>query len=69
MPHSIQAGDYLHSTNYIPVPKLFTGLESIMGELYWSMGETKVERVRRARPPQKTKPRDGLDLVTVLKEL
>lgn len=54
MTHSIQFGDYLHSTNYIRMPKEITGLESIMGELCWSMGETRVEGVRRARSPQQT---------------
>lgn len=66
MPHSVQADDSLHSTDYIRVPKLFTGLESIIGKFCWFMGETRVES---GGPDNHSKqPRAGLGLVIVLKD-
>ena len=67
MPQSIQADDSLYPTNYICVPKLFTGLESIRGEFCWFVGETRVES---GGPVHHSKqPKAGLGLVMVLKEL
>lgn len=53
----------------IPCAQAIYGSRTYYGRALLVYGKTRVERVRRARPPQQTELKAGLSLVTALKKL